>query len=84
MTGNTQVHVAERRRGRTAKSLWRWMQRRAAIEPGTGHLKREHRTDHNRLAGAVGDQMNAILCTAGMNCHKLLGSLATFLHLFLQ
>ena len=27
------IHVDKRRRGRTAKSLWRWMKRRAAIEP---------------------------------------------------
>ncbi len=82
--GDTQVHVDKRRRSRTAKSLWRWMKRRAAIEPGIGHLKREHRMDRNQLAGIVGDQMNAILCAAGMNFHKLLGSLTTLLRLFLR
>ncbi len=60
------------------------MKRRAAIEPAIGHLKREHRMDQGRLAGTDGDQMNAILCAAGMNFHKLLRSLATFLHLFLR
>jgi len=40
--GDVEVHVDKRRRGRTAKSLWRWMKRRAAIEPGIGHLKQEH------------------------------------------
>jgi hypothetical protein len=69
--GTVDVHV-ERHRGRTAKSLWRWMKRRAAIEPGIGHLKREHRMDRNRLSGTVGDQINAILSTVGMNFHKLL------------
>jgi IS5 family transposase len=39
------VHVDKRRRGRTARSIWRWMKRRAAIEPGIGHLKQEHRMD---------------------------------------
>ena len=29
-----EVHVDKRHRGRTAKNLWRWMKRRAAIEPG--------------------------------------------------
>ena len=47
------------------------MKRRAAIEPGIGHLKREHRMDRNRLKGTEGDQLNAILCAAGMNFRKL-------------
>ena len=70
--GKTLIHVDKRRRGRTAKSLWRWMKRRAAIEPGIGHLKREHRMDRNRLKGTEGDRINAILSAAGMNFHKLL------------
>ena len=32
-----QVHVDKRKRGQTAKSLWCWMKRRAAIEPGIGN-----------------------------------------------
>ena len=77
--GDTQVHVDKRRRGRTAKSLWRWMKRRAAIEPGIGHLKREHRMDRNRLQGVEGDRINAILSAAGMNFWKLLKRAADFL-----
>ncbi len=77
--GNTEVHVDKRKRGRTAKSLWRWMKRRAAIEPGIGHLKREHRMDRNRLKGAQGDRINAILSAAGMNFWKLLKWAADFL-----
>lgn len=77
--GDTEVHVDKRRRGRTAKSLWRWMKRRAAIEPGIGHLKREHRMDRNRLKGAEGDRINAILSAAGMNFWKLLKWAADFL-----
>jgi IS5 family transposase len=50
-TGNAKVHVDKPRRGRTARRLWRWMKRRAAIEPAIGHLKREHRMDRNRLCG---------------------------------
>lgn len=80
--GNAQVHVDKRRRGRTAKSLWRWMKRRAAIEPGIGHLKREHRMDRNRLKGIQGDQINAILSAAGMNFWKLLQWVADFLRQF--
>lgn len=77
--GDTEVHVDRRRRGRIAKSLWRWMKRRAAIEPGIGHLKREHRMDRNRLKGVEGDRINAILSAAGMNFWKLLKWAADFL-----
>mmetsp|Transcript_482 Transcript_482/g.319 ORF Transcript_482/g.319 Transcript_482/m.319 type:complete len:451 (+) Transcript_482:653-2005(+) len=78
-TGDVDVHVDKRRRGRTAKSLWRWMKRRAAIEPGIGHLKHEHRMDRNRLKGTLGDRINAILSAAGMNFRKLLRFAAYFL-----
>lgn len=78
-SGEVNVHVDKRRRGRTAKSLWRWMKRRAAIEPGIGHLKREHRMDRNRLKGTIGDQLNAIFSAAGMNFRKLLKWAADFL-----
>jgi len=77
--GEVAVHVDKRRRGRTAKSLWRWMKRRAAVEPGIGHLKREHRMDRNRLKGTLGDRINAILSAAGMNFGKLLKGAADFL-----
>jgi IS5 family transposase len=82
-TGDVQVHVDKRRRVRTTRSLWRWMKRRAAIEPGIGHLKREHRMDRNRLKGTYGDRINAILCAAGMNFRKLQRFAAAFLRRFL-
>jgi IS5 family transposase len=74
--GACEVHVDKRRRGGTARSLWKWMKRRAAIEPGIGHLKREHRMDRCRLKGIEGDQFNAILSAAGMNFGKLLKAAA--------
>lgn len=80
--GEGLVHVDKRRRGRTARSVWRWMKRRAAIEPGIGHLKQEHRMDRNRLKGMAGDRLNALLSTAGMNFRKLLKFLEDFLFLF--
>jgi IS5 family transposase len=80
--GSVEVHVDKRRRGRTAKSLWRWMKRRAAIEPGIGHLKREHRMDRNRLKGKEGDCINAILSAAGMNFSKLIRWAGDLLRLF--
>ncbi|NMX24562.1 transposase, partial [Dissulfurirhabdus thermomarina] len=77
--GKVNVHVDRRRRGRTAKSLWRWMKRRAAVEPGIGHLKREHRMDRCRLKGTLGDCLNAVFSAAGMNFRKLLRLAADFL-----
>jgi len=59
------------------------MKRRAAIEPGIGHLKREHRMDRCRLKGIEGDQFNAILSAAGMNFGKLLKA-ASLLPAFLR
>ena len=81
--GTVQVHVDKRRRARTPKSLWRWMKRRAAVEPAIGHLKREHRMDRNRLTGVEGDCFNAIMSAAGMNFWKLLKWAAHYLRRFL-
>ncbi len=77
--GDINVHVDKVRRGRTPKSLWRWMKRRAAVEPSIGHLKQEHRMDRNRLKGKEGDRINAILSAAGMNFRKLVKWLKDFL-----
>jgi IS5 family transposase len=73
--GAITVHVDKRRRGRTTPALWRWMKRRAAVEPSIGHLKSEHRLERNRLKGVEGNAINAILSAAAMNFHKLLGAL---------
>ncbi len=72
--GAVAVHVDTRRRGRTPRALWRWMKRRAAVEPSIGHLKSEHRLERNRLKGAAGNAINAVLAAAAMNFHKLLGA----------
>ena len=76
--GAVPVHVDKRRRGRTPRGLWRWMKRRAAVEPSIGHLKNEHRLERNRLKGVAGDTINAILSAAAMNFHKLLGAFWLF------
>src|SRR5579859_2482386 len=72
--GPVTVHIDKRRRGRTSRPLWRWMKRRAAVEPSIGHLKNEHRLERNRLRGTYGDAINAVLAAASMNFHKLLGA----------
>ena len=82
--GASRVHVDKKRRGKIAKSLWRWMKRRAAIEPGIGHLKQEHRMDRSRLKGAEGDGFNAIMSAAGMNFGKLIRHAAVLLRLWLS
>lgn len=73
-TGNAKIHVDKRQRGRTSKALWKRMKRRAAVEPSIAHLKNEHRLERNRMKGAAGDAINAILSAAAMNFHKLLSS----------
>jgi transposase, IS5 family len=70
--GAVTVHIDKRRRGRTTQALWRWMKRRAAVEPSIGHLKSEHRLERNRLKGTAGNAINAVLAAAGMNFQKLL------------
>jgi transposase, IS5 family len=70
--GDSEIHVVPRKRRHLAKSLRRWMNRRAAIEPVIGHLKSEHRMERNRLKGRVGDQLNAVLSACGFNFRKLL------------
>jgi len=79
--GPVQVHVDRGRRGKLAVRLWRWMKRRAAIEPGIGHLKQEHRMDRCRLWGPEGDAFNAIGSAAGMNFRKLLAHAVVFYYL---
>lgn len=77
--GPETIHVDKRRRGSTPKPLWRWMKRRAAVEPTIGHLKSEHRLERNRLKGSRGDAINAILSAAAMNFQKLQGFFWHFL-----
>ncbi len=54
-TGRATVHMDKRRRARRPRTLWRWMKRRAAVEPSIGHLKTEHRLERNRLKGVACD-----------------------------
>ena len=72
VAGESAVQVVPRQRRHLAKSVRRWMNRRAAIEPVIGHLKSDHRMERNRLKGRVGDQLNAVLSACGFNLRKLL------------
>jgi len=75
-TGNsvegTTVHLTNRKRKSVSRSLWRWLKRRAAIEPIFGHLKADNRMNRNHLLGRNGDRINAILSGCGYNMRKLL------------
>ena len=77
--GDKTVIVDKRRRGETVKRIWRWMKRRAAVEPTIGHLKSDHRLERNQLRGTLGDSINALLSAAAMNFGKLLGFLLSIL-----
>lgn len=82
--GKCEIHVGRRRRGSIPKTLWRWMKRRAAIEPSIGHLKEERRMERCRLKGAEGDKINAVLSAAGMNFSKLLAALGALWSFLLE
>lgn len=82
--GHPEIHVDKKRRGKIAKRLWKWMKRRAAVEPGIGHLKSGHRLERNRLWDKQGDMANAILSAAGMNFRKLLKHVAMLLRALLE
>ena len=60
--GTVEIPVDRERRGKTSKSLWQWMERCAAVEPSTGHLKQEHGMDRNRMKGKLGDSIKASIC----------------------
>ncbi|MFA6960543.1 MAG: IS5 family transposase [Opitutaceae bacterium] len=77
--GPAEVIVDKRRRGETPWRIWRWMKRRAAVEPTIGHLKSDYRLERNRLKGAVGDSLNALFSAAAMNFRKLLSFFLAFL-----
>ena len=77
--GETKVHLTNKRKGSLTRSAWRWLRRRAAIEPVIGHLKSDTRLDRNYLLGQEGDRINAILSGCGFNVRKLLRAFFLFL-----
>ncbi len=70
--GQTNIHLANRRKKSMKPSEWRWFKRRSAIEPVIGHMKSDNRMDRNYLKGSDGDKINAILAACGFNLRKLL------------
>jgi IS5 family transposase len=82
--GETTVHLTDKRKRSLTRSAWRWLRRRAAIEPVIGHLKSESRLDRNYLLGEEGDRINAILSGCGFNIRKLLRAFFLFLLFWLD
>jgi transposase, IS5 family len=72
------IHVSHSPGERTP-TIRRELRRRAAIEPIIGHTKNDGLLERNRLAGATGDAINAILVGAGHNIRLLLAWLRTLL-----
>src|SRR5215218_9159159 len=66
----TQVFVSHTR-GIVSPTIRRELRRRNAIEPVIGHLKSNGQVERNRLLGAHGDAINAILAAAGHNLRLL-------------
>ena len=76
-----EVHITQSPGERTP-TIKRELRRRAAIEPIIGHAKTDGLLERNRLAGARGDAINAILVGAGHNIRLLLAWLRLLLPLF--
>ncbi len=74
--GDATVHiVGQRQRGSpVTRSLRKWLRRRNAIEPKTGHLKEDNRMNRNYLKGTNGDRVNALLAGCGANLRKLMAA----------
>lgn len=68
----TSVSIVPRRKNHASRAIRRWWSRRNAIEPIIGHQKSDHRLNRNKLAGELGDQLNAIFSACGFNIKKLM------------
>lgn len=65
-----EVFISGQRRGVT-RSIRKELKRRQSIEPHISHMKSENRLGLNRLAGFLGDQLNALLAGLGHNMNLL-------------
>lgn len=74
--GDAQVYIAHSR-GIASPTIRRELRRSNAIEPIIGHTKSDGLLERNRLAGASGDAINAILVAAGHNMCLLIAWVTT-------
>ena len=77
-----EIHITQSP-GQRSPTVKRELRRRAAVEPIIGHAKSDGLLERNRLAGARGDAINAILVGAGHNIRLLLAWLRVLLRLLL-
>lgn len=77
------VYKSGQKRGVTA-TIKKELKRRSVVEPLIGHLKSEGRLGRNYLYGTLGDQMNAIMVSAGYNFKLILRWLRTLFCIFLS
>jgi IS5 family transposase len=77
-----EIHVTQSP-GQRSPTVKRELRRRAAVEPVIGHAKSDGLLERNRLAGARGDAINAVLVGAGHNIRLLLAWLRVLLRLLL-
>lgn len=80
----TNIHVCRGRKKSMTRTVWKWVKRRAAIEPIIGHLKSDNRMERNHLKGIDGDRINALLAGCGFNIRKLLRELFGFIFWLLK
>jgi IS5 family transposase len=70
--GGIEIHIVKRGVRKIRDPIKKWMSRRSAIEANIGHVKNDNRMGTNYLLGEDGNEMNAILSSAGFNLRKLL------------
>jgi IS5 family transposase len=72
----TQVHAPKPFSNKFSKyrqqKMKKGFQRRAAIEPRIGHLKRDYRLSRNFYKGIIGDNINVMLAAAAMNFKRMM------------
>ena len=67
----TEVFMSGQKRGVT-QALRKDIKRRAAIEPGIGHMKSDGRLARCPLKGIAGDMFHAVMCGCGHNIRMIL------------
>src|SRR5919199_6653269 len=66
------VLITRQRRDGLTPTIRRELRRRNAVEPVIGHMRSDGLLERNRLAGAAGDAINAVLAAAGHDLRLLL------------
>ena len=71
---NLNVYMDQKKSKKHTKSMWKWILRRAAIEPVIGHMKNDGGAKRNHLLGKQGDEINAMMMAIGQNLRKIFKS----------